>query len=275
MERTRDKKMSKGAILFAFNSPKYNYYDMAVATAKRINHFLNLPVTIVTNAESVPASTTYTFDKTIIIEADKNNIREHQIWINKGRFQAYELSPYDETILLDTDYMVNSNKLLKTFELYEDFCCHDTTSFLMQPGVPQEVLSAYSFKTLWATVVTFKKSNKAKHIFECLEMVQKNYDHYCDLHSFVGGVYRNDYALTLALRIANGHSDNKRDIIPWNLIHVGKNTSIYRDNDTEFNTEYTVVYDNWQRGKIRKEYITMKDCDFHVMNKDNFMELIK
>lgn len=267
--------MSKGAILFAFNSPKYNYYDMAVATAKRINHFLNLPVTIVTNAESVPASTTYTFDKTIIIEADKNNIREHQIWINKGRFQAYELSPYDETILLDTDYMVNSNKLLKTFELYEDFCCHDTTSFLMQPGVPQEVLSAYSFKTLWATVVTFKKSNKAKHIFECLEMVQKNYDHYCDLHSFVGGVYRNDYALTLALRIANGHSDNKRDIIPWNLIHVGKNTSIYRDNDTEFNTEYTVVYDNWQRGKIRKEYITMKDCDFHVMNKDNFMELIK
>ena len=38
--------MSKGALLFAFNSPKYNYYEMAVATAKRINHFLNLPVTI-------------------------------------------------------------------------------------------------------------------------------------------------------------------------------------------------------------------------------------
>jgi hypothetical protein len=267
--------MSKGAILFAFNSTKFNYYDMAVATAKRINHFLNLPVTIVTDKESLPEVSTYDFDKTIVIEADKNNIREHQIWINKGRYQAYELSPYDETILLDTDYMVNSAKLLRTFELYEDFCCHDTTSFLMQPGVPQEILSAYSFKTLWATVVTFKKSSRAKQIFECLEMIQKNYDHYCDLHSFVGGVYRNDYALTLALRIANGHSDNKRDIIPWNLLHVGKNTSIYSDNDTEFNTEYTVVYDNWQRGKIRKEYITMKDCDFHVMNKDNFMELIK
>ena len=106
-------------------------------------------------------------------------------------------------------------------------------------------------------------------------MVQKNYDHYCNIHSFVGGLYRNDYALTLALRIANGHSDNKRDIIPWNLIHVGKNTSIYRNSDDEFNTEYTVMYDQWQRGKVRKEYITMKDCDFHVMNKENFMELIK
>lgn len=266
--------MSRGAILFAFNSPKFNYYSMAVATAKRINHFLNLPVTIITDNESLPTDITYTFDKTVIIEADKNNIREHQIWINKGRYQAYELSPYDETILLDTDYMVNSDRLLQTFNVYEDFCCHDTTSFLMQPGVPQEVLSAYSFKTLWATVVTFKKTNRAKQIFDCLEMVQKNYDHYCDLHSFVGGVYRNDYALTLALRIANGHSDNLQDIIPWNLLHVGKNTSIYRNDDSEFNTEYTVMYDNWQRGKIRKEYINIKDTDFHVMNKENFMELI-
>ena len=64
------------------------------------------------------------------------------------------------------------------------------------------------------------------------------------------------------------------DIIPWNLLHVGKNTSVYRNNDHEFNTEYTVMFDNWQRGKIRKEYNTIKDTDFHVMSKENFMELI-
>jgi hypothetical protein len=34
------------------------------------------------------------------------------------------------------------------------------------------------------------------------------------------------------------------------------------------------MHDNWQRGKIRKEYITIKDTDFHVMSKENFMELI-
>jgi hypothetical protein len=57
--------MRQGAILFAFNSPKFNYYDMAVNTAKRINHFLNLPVTLVTNEESLPALQTYIFDKVI------------------------------------------------------------------------------------------------------------------------------------------------------------------------------------------------------------------
>jgi hypothetical protein len=266
--------MSRGAILFAFNSPKYNYYEMAVATAKRINHFLGLPVTVVTDTNSV-SPTTYQFDKTIIVEADTSNQRDNQIWINKGRYQAYKLSPYDETLLIDTDYMVNSNKLLRVFDTYEDFACHDTTSFLMEPNVSQEVLSAFSFNTLWATVVVFKKTKRAEQIFDCLEMVQKNYDHYGNIHSFVGGVYRNDYALTVALRIANGHTVNKRDVIPWNLIHAGKQTVIYRNNDTEFNTEYTILHNHWHRNKSRKEYITIKDCDFHVMNKDNFMELIK
>lgn len=266
--------MSRGVLLFAFNSPKYNYYEMAVATAKRINHFLGLPVTLVTDSESLPEKETYQFDHTILATADKDNIRDWGIWINKGRYRAYQLSPYDETILLDTDYMVNSDTLLKLFDLPTDFCCHDTTSFLMHPGVPQEVLSSYSFKTLWATVVMFKKTERAKQIFDCLEMVQKNYDHYANIHSFVAGTFRNDYALTLATRITNGHTEPIEDIIPWNLVHVGKNTSVYRNNDDEFNTEYTVMFDNWQRGKIRKEYTIIKDTDFHVMNKDNFMELI-
>lgn len=266
--------MSRGALLFAFNSPKYDYYKMAVATAKRINHFLKMPVTVVTDEKSVPDFPDYQFDNVIIVEPDKNNIRDHSVWINKGRYQAYDLSPYDETLLLDTDYMVNSDKLLTLFELNTDFCCHDTTSFLMHPGVAQEVLSAYSFKTLWATVVMFRKTQRSKQIFECLEMVQKNYDHYANIHNFIAGVFRNDYALTLATRIANGHSSPQEDVIPWNLVHVGKNTSVYKNNDDEFNTEYTVMYDNWQRGKIRKEYCIIKDTDFHVMNKDIFMELI-
>lgn len=106
-------------------------------------------------------------------------------------------------------------------------------------------------------------------------MVQTNYDHYANIHNFIGGVFRNDYALILALRIANGHCDEASDVISWNLTHVGKNTSIYKNSNDEFNSEYTGMFDNWQRGKIRKEYITIKDTDFHCMNKDNFMDLIK
>ena len=34
------------------------------------------------------------------------------------------------------------------------------------------------------------------------------------------------------------------------------------------------MFNNWNKGKIRKEYITIKDMDFHVMNKVKFMDLI-
>jgi hypothetical protein len=266
--------MTRGAILFAFNSDKYDYYKMAVATAKRINHFLNLPVTVVTDKDSVRESD-YQFDKTIITVPDKNNKRDWGQWINKGRYKAYEFSPYDETLLLDTDYMVNSDKLLKTFDFSKDFCCHDHTEFFMQPNLPQEMLSPYSFETLWATVVMFKRTKKSEQIFESLKMIQDNFEHYANIHGFISTTFRNDYALTLALRLVNGHILQQDNIIPWSLMHVGKNTPISKNSNEFLDTEFTIMYDNWQRGKIRKEYITIKDMDFHVMVKEDFMELIK
>jgi len=119
--------MTRGVLLFAFNNDKVDYYSMAVATAKRANKFLNLPVTVVTDKTTDLSKYTYQFDNVIIVEADRNNLN-----------------------------------------------------------------------------------------------------------------------------------------------HVGKNTIVHKDTDTA----YTVIYDNWQRGKIRKEYCTVSDMDFHMMNKENFMELV-
>ena len=287
MERTRKKKIAKrGALLFAFNSSKYNYADMAVYTARRIEAFLGIPTTLVTDVDSLKTilPDLKTFDKIIDIVPDKSNIKEQTAWINKGRYQAYELSPYEETLLIDVDYLVNSDTLLKTFDLSDTFCCHSNTHMLMHPEASQEKMSAYSYDTLWATVIMFKKSERAKQIFETLEMVQNNYEHYANLHSFVGGVYRNDYGLTIALKIVNGHTDVPSDYIPWNLVHVGRNTSVYADSSDiqipcdgnlfDFNTEFTIMFDHWKKSKVRKEYMSIKDMDFHVMNKDLFVGIM-
>ena len=102
--------MSKGVLLFAFNSEKYDYFSMAVYTAKRINHFLQLPVTIVTDEDSL-GNTEGIFHNVITTDPNKNNRRDWGQWINKDRYRAFEFSPYDETLLLDTDYVVNSDKI--------------------------------------------------------------------------------------------------------------------------------------------------------------------
>lgn len=253
--------MSRGILLFAFNNGNYNYYEMAVATAKRANYFLNLPVTIVTDSMSLPETQTYTFDHTILVSAQTDNVNHNGIWFNKGRYRAYELTPYDETILLDTDYLINSSTLLKLFDIYNDFMCHNKTSFLMFPKLGQEVVSSYSFDTLWATVIAFKKTKRVEQIFQCLQMVQENYEHYGHIYKFITRPYRNDYGLTIALRITNGHIDNTQDYIPWPLIHANKEVTVYKDD-----TKFVVLKDN--------KYIVVNDTDFHMMDKKNFMEIM-
>lgn len=261
--------MTKGVLLFAFNSPKYNYYDMAVYTAKRVNALLDLPVTLVTDEKSYVGGE-HPFDKVVLTEADANNKRDWGVWINKGRYKAYEFSSYDETILLDTDYVVNSRTLLKLFDLPTDFCFHNRTSFLMQPNAVQEMVSAYSFDTAWATVIKFRKTKRAQQIFDCMGMIQRNFAHYANIHGFIHTTYRNDYSLTLANKIVNGHLDNKSDIIPWNLVHVARQQRVYRIDDTS----YMLMCDVTHRAKTRQEYIIVKDTDFHMLYKENFMELI-
>jgi hypothetical protein len=267
--------MSKGVILFAFNTDTVDYYKMAVYTAKRVNHFLNLPVTVVTDTSTDIENYNYKFDNIIIQESDKTNKREFgKIWINKGRYTAYSITPYTETLVLDTDYLINSDKLLKPFGLYDDFMCHNSASVLMAPALGNEDVSANTFKTLWATVLYFKKSNKTEQVFQMMQLIQQNYIHYLNIYNFLSSTYRNDYALTIALRTVYGQTEDLKNYIPWNLLHVGKNTTVFADSTDIYNTNYTVIYDNWQRGKIRKEYCTITDMDFHMLNKNNFMEFI-
>lgn len=267
--------MKKGVILFAFNSPNYEYYKMAEYAAKRINYFLDLPVTLITNKESLISATGYDFDNIIISEADNTNNLNGKMWLNKGRYNAYDFSPYDETLLLDVDYVVNSNMLLKTFDLPGDFCCHETITYLMSEHSIKESISSNSFPSLWATVVNFKKTKRSKQIFDCIKMIQHNYEHYANIHNLDTETFRNDFALTLALRIVNGHTQVSSDIIPWNLIHLGKRIKIYKNDEKEFDTEYTIIYDNYIKNKLRKEYIVIKDMDFHVLNKDLYMEILQ
>ena len=234
--------MSKGALLFAFNTADTDYVKMAEIAAKRINYFLNIPCSLVTDNPITNA----TFDKIIYLASDSSNTKGSKVWLNKGRYNAFDLSPYDETLLIDTDYVVNSPQLSYVFDFYDDFSCHNAVSFLMYPNTVQEQLGMYSMNILWATVIFFKKTKRMEHMFSAMKMVQHNYSHYRNLHGFASGTFRNDYALTLALKIVNGHSTNARDFITWNLVHLGKNTQVTKSNEEEFDTTFKIVYDNWQ-----------------------------
>jgi len=263
-----------GVLLFAHNNSHYDYYSMAKHCAKRVKHFLKLPVTLVTDTETFNNDINHYFEKVIFVEPNTDNQLRNKTWINKGRHRAYELSPYDNTLLLDVDYVINSNQLLQVFDFVTDICAHNTVQYVNYYEYKQEFLSTYSHQTFWATVICFTKSNKAKQVFDCIEMIENNYKHYGQIHNFLHNQYRNDYALTLALDIVNGHFFNPTDVIPWNLLHVGKITDFYNNNNDEYCTDYTAVFEKSVNGKSKQEYITVNDIDFHVLDKNKLLELL-
>ena len=257
--------MSRGVILVAHNNANTDYVEMATYTAKRVNHFLQLPVTLITDSSSV-VNETAVFEKIILTDTNTSNSRKKSVWINKGRFKVFELSPYDESIVLDVDYMVNSNKLNQLFEFENDFMCHKNTFWLMNTTFEQEKLSKKSIQTLWATVMKFKKTSRTEQIFNMIEMIENNYFHYSKIYGFISSPYRNDYALTIALKTVNGHLERLEDYIPWPLVHIGSEIGTERISDT--------IYNLYKSENNKKWYMQVCDKDFHMLNKKEFKNLM-
>lgn len=257
--------MNRGVLLVAHNNQDADYYKMAVITARRVNQFLNLPVSIITDESSV-SNLDYNFDNTILVDPNRNNYRKSFNWINKNRYRVYELSPYDDTLVLDVDYLINSSQLLKSFTIDSDFICHNDVRWFFDMG-HTEYLHARNFKTLWATVMRFKKGPRAQQIFQLIQMVQDNYEHYANIYKFMPYTFRNDYALTIALKTVNGHLYKSEDFYPWKLLHVSNAIKVYRETDTS----YVFMIDDKSTNK--KAYLKVKDTDFHMLHKKNFLEV--
>lgn len=108
--------MTTGVLIFAFNNEHIDYLAMANWSAKNIRRHLNLPVAVVTN-QTIPKE--YLFEQTIYTEPEGTYSRkfadqeESVTWYNGNRVDAYNLSPWAQTLVLDADYVVASNELKK------------------------------------------------------------------------------------------------------------------------------------------------------------------
>jgi hypothetical protein len=251
---------------------KDDYYRMAVAVAQRVQRFLNLPTTIITDETTLAShgAGDYKFDHTIVVEPDRNNHLKNAVWINKNRYRVYDLTPYDDTLVLDTDYMINSSRLLQIFEQPSDFCCYRTARYIGTGNATNEMIGKNSHSTYWATVMRFTRTERTRDLFEMIKLIQENYVYYAELHGFLPYTYRNDHALTIALHTVNGHMEIATDFIIGELQHIGSDGLVERVDDTTYNIKCDISI----RGRLKKSVITVKDQDFHMLNKDNYMSLI-
>ena len=212
--------MSQGVLLFASNNTKINYVKQAYFLALRISKYMNLPTSLVTDVDVKSKFPDYVdaFDNIIFVNNLKHqyankryndgSVSNRILPFNNGnRADAYFLTPYDETIVMDTDYIVSNNILNNCFCAANDLLLYtDAVHLGIHNGTPEfDRVSDTSVDFYWATVVFFRKSKINEVFFNLVKHIQENYMHYTSIYQFKSNVYRNDFAFSIAAHIMNGY----------------------------------------------------------------------
>ncbi len=277
--------MSKGVVLFASNNSKINYVKQANFLAKRIKKYMNLPTSIVTDIDiqTKYPDTVEVFDEIIQVNNLKHsyaNKRYHDGTLsnrvlnfnNGNRADAYFLTPYDETLVMDTDYIVSSDILNNCFEQQNDLCLYkDAVHLGIHSGTPEfDKISDTSVDFYWATVVFFRKTKVNEIYFNLIKHIQENYMHYRSVYQFKSNVYRNDFAFSIAAHIMNGYQKgNFVTSLPGKHYYTIDKDVLHSIVDTEIK----VLVEKSQR---LGEYTLAKfnNMNLHVMNKFSLERVI-
>lgn len=264
-----------GVLIFAFNNQEIDYFAQACWCADRVVHHLGLPVTIVTDANSQNQRNSQ--HNIIEIEAESGGDRvydpvnrpESSIWYNASRYRSYELSPYENTLVLDSDYVVCSDRLSLLFDSGISVTAmknvYDVTG---RDGFRDyQKISRTGLHHFWATVLYFDRSQLSQDFFSLMTMIHQNYQHYSEIYHFRSSPFRNDFAASIALHTVYGHVERSIPEIPWRMANLHSDCEIRKlDND-----RFDAVFKDHGANQIRR--VTINGEDFHCMNKHSLAQL--
>jgi len=266
--------MTTGALIFAFNNEETDYLEMAAWSAENIRRHLGIPVAVVT--DRTDANSDRRFDRVIEALPSTGGTRYFEdyaktvSWHNAGRTNAYDLSPWDRTIVLDADYVVASSALNTVLKADSDFQCFRHAFDLTAGDYLDELnqFGQHGMPMWWATVMIFRRSNTAQYIFDCMNMIKHNWQHYRDLYGIQKSNYRNDFALSIALGIVSGHT-GQVDEIPWELNSILPHTRVSRWIGLDgYLLEYT-------DSENKPKQLSFSGLDFHAMGKKHLGDIIE
>jgi hypothetical protein len=265
--------MSRGALMFAYNND-FDYLSMADVAAGLVKKNLGIPTTVITDVASLKGKNLRYIDNVVTKESTGGNTRSFMLptatvtttWYNLNRSDAYELSPYEQTLMLDSDYFAFSDRLRHVFDTDHEFLCFDRVSDVTgQDSYEGDILiGKYSLPMIWATAVYFTKSEFSELLFSFVKVIRQHYRYYSLLYNFPLRPFRNDFAFSIALHTLSGYATDRRHFFPWAMPSLTTRASVlgYRPELNEIVYEYPVAGKTYTHGVSKS-----RDLDLHLMNK--------
>lgn len=248
--------MSRGVLIVAFDSltdqgNTLQYRELAKISAMLVRKHLKLPVGIVTD-QPIDG-----FEEQIIVDIPASNTRnvllqdqhESYNWYNDSRRQLFELTPWQQTLLLDADYLLQSNQYLKCFEFDAPFQIvgnvydpTDRESFKKYKQLPNRTIPQK-----WASAMYWNK--QAQTHFEYANMIAENYEYYSRVFGFSDKQFRNDMIFSIVSHMLPSYT------IPNSMWMTSSDCKLIdaSANGLKFNYNNTVI-------RIKN--------DLHVLSKD-------
>lgn len=285
---------SKGAIFFAYNNEQLDYIKLACLSAASVKKHLNLPCTMITDQGSLNHSKeSNIFDNVIVHEKSEStpNIRNYfdtpyanykAQFNNLNKHEVFTLSPYDQTILFDVDFLVNNAILNLAFNLDAPVQLYRNAQTLKNTEPDHNLdrrLNDIGIPLYWSTIIYFDKSPISKMFFDMWAHVKENYDYYQSLYKFPEGVYRTDFAVSISMHLLKGFNDCVDDIFT-ELPASPMKYMAYKDDIANVDKNGIIFFANDYKEEWNNILTYSEGENLHMMNKraierhyDKLMEL--
>lgn len=279
--------MSRGVVIYGINNDRVDYIQLAVMCAAFIKK--NMPgvdIHLITDAGSKTHQDSkgcWSVDEhftsfTVLPESEAlfDNTRTYKDtryyhveskFKNESRSLVYDLSPFDETLLVDCDFLITNPVLNCCWGSVNDIMMNkQAVRLLHQPLNDAEVrLGPFGITMYWATLIYFKKCKKAERLFRLVEHIKENWSFYCLTYEMPGRLYRNDYAFSIAIHILDGFKEGDYVAsLPDPVLLTSADTDQFYDikSPTELRFFANDQKDTW------KFYVSkLRNLNVHCMNK--------
>ena len=275
--------MSNGALIFAHNNPIIDYTKLAIFAANRVIQFLEIPVSLVTDNKKwlLEKYPDHPFDQIIEIEVGETSQKLFYDgslssikfeWKNVSRNRAYELSPYDKTLVLDSDYIISSDVLKIAFDRDNDLQIYSKSFDLAgwRDKTYFNRINPYSIPFYWATTFVFQKNPITESFFDLVSYIKANWSYFRVLYNIETATFRNDIAFSIAIHIMNGKTQGGfATELPGTMIYIQDRDILVKIKDA--NMQVLVEKQN-HLGEYQA--VKTQGIDVHVMNKQSLTRFI-
>ncbi len=275
--------MTRGIVIYAHNSRSVDYSLMSIISGGLAKKHLKVPVSLITDKFTLSwMKESGIYDKAdeifehIIVDnsAQTNNSRklydgiDNTVvpFLNFNRSSAWDLTPYERTLLIDSDFLIFSNRLSEYWDVDSDLLIGESIKDIYDNnriGYHDRYISDVGIKLYWATTVMFTKNSKTKIFFDLVTHIKNNYQYYADAYRFDSKQFRNDIAFSVAKHILNGFEQIDTEDLPPVL------TLLDRDILHSVDKKLTVLVSP----RLDSNFCaaTVSGVDIHVMNKQSII----